>query len=133
LNVGLEYKIPTHASGEFVLEGQYTDILKHTMIMYPGDPTIDLLTNPFYSTEFKSKENISVTWNYAKLSTTLYVEHYGQTPNYAAQQTALGYDVPFGGTARYLDAREFERQIQPAPGPAGLREHRQSVRHHAPA
>jgi outer membrane receptor protein involved in Fe transport len=98
LNVGLEYKIPTNGFGEFVLEGQYTDILKHTMIMYPGDPTIDLLTNPFYSTEFKSKENISVTWNYAKLSTTLYVEHYGQSPNYAAQQTALGYDVPFGGT-----------------------------------
>jgi iron complex outermembrane receptor protein len=98
LNVGINYQVPTNRWGEFVLEGQYTDILKHTMIMYPGDPTIDLLTNPFYSTEFKSKENISVTWNYAKLSSTVYVEHYGQTPNYASQQTALGYDVPFGGT-----------------------------------
>ncbi len=98
LYVAMDYKIPTDGWGEFVLEGQYTDILKHTMIMYPGDPTIDLLTNPFYSTEFKSKENLSVTWNYAKLGATVYIEHYGQTPNAASQTSALGYDVPYGGT-----------------------------------
>jgi len=98
LNVGLDFKIPTNGAGDFVIGGGYTDILKHTMIMYPGDPSIDLLANPFYSTEFKTKENISLTWNYAKFGTTAYVEHYGATPNYAAQQTSEGYAAPFGGT-----------------------------------
>jgi outer membrane receptor protein involved in Fe transport len=98
LTFGLNYTVPTPGWGEFVFEGAYTDLIKHSMIMYPGDPTIDLLTNPFYSTDFKSKENLSVTWNYEKFGTTVYVEHYGQTPNYQAQQTALGYAVPDGGT-----------------------------------
>jgi len=116
LNIGLDYKIPTNGWGEFVVEGGYTDILKHTMIMYPGDPTIDLLTNPFYSTEFKSKENLSLTWNYAKFGSTVYVEHYGQTPNYAAQQTALGYDVPFGGTLGTWTLVNLSAKYQVIPG-----------------
>jgi outer membrane receptor protein involved in Fe transport len=116
LNIGLDYKIPTNGWGEFVLEGGYTDILKHTMIMYPGDPTVDLLTNPFFSTEFKSKENVSVTWNYAKFGSTVYVEHYGQTPNYEAQQTAQGYAAPFGGTVGTWTLINVSAKYQVIPG-----------------
>jgi outer membrane receptor protein involved in Fe transport len=116
LNVGLDYKIPTNGAGEFMVEAQYTDVLKHSMVMYPGDPSIDLLTNPFYSTEFKTKENVSLTWTYAKFSTTGYVEHYGQTPNYAAQQTALGYDVPYGGTVGTWTLVSWSAKYKVLPG-----------------
>ncbi|MBS0580224.1 MAG: TonB-dependent receptor [Proteobacteria bacterium] len=59
----------------------YTHTLNHSIINFPGDPTIDLLTNPFYSTEFRDKGNASLTWNYDKFTTTLYGEYYGTSPN----------------------------------------------------
>ena len=51
-----------------------------------------------YSTEFKTKTNAAITYDYAKLSTTLYVEYYGRTPNYLAQQDPVAtYSAPGAG------------------------------------
>lgn len=95
--LSFNYTAVTAAAGNFLFDGAYSNVLKHAQILFPGDAEINLLESPFYSTEFKTKENLSVTWNFADFGTTLYVEHYGRTANYAAQQTVQGYAAPLAG------------------------------------
>ena len=83
-------------AGDFTFSGTWTDMIKHTYQQYAGDPTIDLLSNPVWSQEFKSKLNGSLTWDLGKFSSTLYVDRYGRTPNYLA--TVYGYGTPGAGT-----------------------------------
>ncbi len=79
------------AAGTAVVQGSYTHTLKHNFVSFPGDPRINYLTSPFYSTEFQDKANLSVSWNYKALTTTAYTEFYGTTPNNQAVQDVTGY------------------------------------------
>jgi iron complex outermembrane receptor protein len=95
--VSADYTYPTTHFGSFTVQGQYTNILRHSFIQFAGDAPIDLLENPFFSTEFKTRENLALTWNYQRIGITAYVERDGRTPNNAATLTTTGYDVPGGG------------------------------------
>ncbi len=95
--VGVNYTLQTAYAGSFTVEGSYSDILSHSEIQFAGDTPINLLESPFYSTEFKTKENLALTWNLAKFSSTVYIERYGRTPNYLAQQTVDEYAAPGAG------------------------------------
>jgi iron complex outermembrane recepter protein len=86
--------------GRLLLEVSWSDLLNHTYQQYPGDQIIDLLRNPIYSTDFKSKVNGSVTWSLADWSSTFYVNHLGQTPNNLA--TIYGYGTPGAGALSTL-------------------------------
>ena len=44
------------------------------------------LNDPFYSTEFKTKGNFTLTWTRGPVSITVYLEHYGRSPNYISQR-----------------------------------------------
>ena len=79
---GLDYKYNAGALGEFGLNVSFTDMLKHTFQQYVGDPVLDYLNDPFYSTEFKTKSNASISWNKHPVGFTVYVERYGRSPNY---------------------------------------------------
>jgi outer membrane receptor for ferrienterochelin and colicin len=95
---GFNYLWKTAGAGSFDFEASYSNVLKHNQTLFPGDTPVNLLENPFYSTEFKTKTNFAITYDLAKFSTTLYVEHYGKTPNYLAQQDpVLTYDTPGAG------------------------------------
>lgn len=95
LDITLSYGVDAGRAGVFVFDGQYTDLLKHQFTQFPGDTPDNLLEDPILSTDFKTKENVSVTWNLADFSSTFYVEHYGRTPNYLA--TINGYGTPGAG------------------------------------
>jgi outer membrane receptor protein involved in Fe transport len=82
--------------GTLALKASWTDVLKHTYQQYPGDPVIDELQDPTFSTDFKSKTNASVTWTTAPWSTTLYAVRTGRSPNNLA--TTYGYGTPGAGT-----------------------------------
>ncbi|WP_430391717.1 TonB-dependent receptor domain-containing protein [Dyella sp. 20L07] len=82
--------------GSLVWAASYSDVLKHTSQAYPGDATLNVLTNPYYFTDFKSKANASVTWAKDEWSATLYANRYGSTPNYAAQHNN-SYEVATAG------------------------------------
>lgn len=84
------------AYGTLGFNASYSDILKHDRQPRPGDANIDLLRNPYYSTDFKTKASASVTWNIDKWSTTLYGNRYGSTPNYLAA-TLNNYTAPGTG------------------------------------
>jgi outer membrane receptor for ferrienterochelin and colicin len=70
--------------GSLDFQAAWTDMLTHTNQVYPGDPTRNALTDPTWSTDFKSKINGSVTWNIQKWSSTVYINRNGASPNYAA-------------------------------------------------
>ena len=96
--LNLEYTLATAYAGDFTLQGSYTNNIKHESTQFSGDTPINLLQSPFYSTEFKTKENVSLTWSFKKLQSTVYVERYGRTPNYLATLSTDGYSDP--GTGR---------------------------------
>lgn len=94
LAFGANYTLVAGAAGNFTFEGSYSNVLKHTFVQFAGDAQINYLNSPFYSTEFKTKENLSVTWDFHKFGASMYVERYGQTPNYADALTVAGYYGP---------------------------------------
>ena len=94
----LNYTWVAGKAGAFTLEGSYSNILHHSEVRFPGDPEIDLLNSPFYSTEFKTKANLALTWNLGRFGTTVYIEHYGPSPNFVATQQVEGYATPGAGT-----------------------------------
>lgn len=96
LDVHFNYGFTAGRFGDFKLEAAYSNVLKHDYKQYADDATVDLLNDPILNTDFKTKENASLTWSKALVSTTLYVERYGRTPNYLA--TVNGYDSPGSGT-----------------------------------
>jgi outer membrane receptor protein involved in Fe transport len=90
----LNYTWLAGKAGSFTLEGSYSNILEHSEIRFPGDPQIDLLNSPFYSTEFKTKANLGVTWNIGKFGTTVFVERYGRSPNNVSTLQVEGFATP---------------------------------------
>lgn len=92
------YRLEAGRIGTFDFQAAWTDMTKHTYQQYPGDPMIDLLGNPYWSTDFKSKVNGSVTWHKGDWATTVYVTRNGRTPNYLATLLAAGYATPGAGT-----------------------------------
>ncbi len=83
--------------GAMSIEAAYTHTIKHSEVQFPGDPTIDLLTSPFYSTEFRDKANLDLNWTIGNFGTTVYAEYYGTTPNNQAIQDPSGYAQPLAG------------------------------------
>ena len=92
------YRYDAGRWGDFGFGAQYNVTLKHTYQQYPGDPDIDLLRNPYYSSEFKSILSGNITWAVGNWTTTLYGIRYGATPNYTAQGNTTGYAARGAGT-----------------------------------
>jgi len=109
----LNYLVSAGRVGEFRFGGAYTDMITHNQQQFAGDPFINLLTNPYYSTEFKTKENLSVTWTLQSVSSTLYVERYGRTPNYVATLQPTGYATKRAGTLPSWTLCNFSASYQP--------------------
>jgi iron complex outermembrane recepter protein len=81
------YGVPLGEYGSLDFQAAWTDMLTHTLRVYPGDPTIDSLADPtdtYHGTDFKSKVNGSVTWNFHRWTSTVYFDRHGASPNYAA-------------------------------------------------
>jgi iron complex outermembrane receptor protein len=95
ITVGAGYGVRAGPVGDFEFTLSYSDLLKHDVRRYPGDPLASVFDDPVNYQDFKSKENASVTWSLAGFSSTFYVEHYGKSPNYLA--TINGYDSEGSG------------------------------------
>ncbi|MEI6457534.1 MAG: TonB-dependent receptor [Pseudomonadota bacterium] len=92
------YTVRIGSMGNLHFNLAWTDMLKHEYQQYAGDSVIDLLRNPYWSSEFKSKVNGSVTWEKDALSSTVYFTRNGRTPNNLAGLYAEGYATPGAGT-----------------------------------
>jgi iron complex outermembrane recepter protein len=98
LTVKAHYHWDTEHWGKFDTSIAWNDMLKHDFQQYAGDTVINLLSNPFYSTDFKSKVNGSLSWEINDFSTTAYVNRDGRTPNYLATTSDKGYATDGAGT-----------------------------------
>lgn len=96
INAGLEYRTDPHAWGWLDFNLAWTRVEAHRQQQFPGDPVIDFLNNPGFSTEFQTKANAALTWSRGKWSATLFGTYFGPTPNYVATIND-GYDVPYAG------------------------------------
>ncbi|HJW46058.1 MAG TPA: TonB-dependent receptor [Lysobacter sp.] len=95
----LDYRWQTSNAGDFGINLQYNVTLDHENQQYPDDPVIDLLNQPFYSTEFKDVATASFNWSKGPWNATLFGVRYGRTPNLAAQvaDPDLGYAAEDAG------------------------------------
>jgi len=84
ITANLNYGVDIGLYGSLSFAGSYSDELKHDQQPLAGDPFINYLTSPLYSTDFKSKVNASVTWSKGDWATTLYANRDGRSPNYLA-------------------------------------------------
>ncbi|MET7140819.1 TonB-dependent receptor [Xanthomonas sp. PPL139] len=75
----------------------YSENLRHKYVRYAGDKPVDLLNDPYWSTDPKRKSDASLTWDIGKFSTTWYASWFDKTPNYAATISAAGYAAPRAG------------------------------------
>lgn len=93
----IKYLFKPSPIGQFNLQFDWNDMLKHDYQIYPGSPEINQLTNPLYSSEFKSIVSGSLGWSlHDTWSSTLYYHRYGPSPNY----TGLINGPDFPGDAK---------------------------------
>ncbi len=97
VTANLDYRWKSDNWGSFMAGARYNVTLKHESQQYPEDPVIDLLRQPFYSSEFKNIFSATLGWQMGDWTTTLYGVRYGRTPNYAAQLTTDGYAATDAG------------------------------------
>ncbi|RUL69685.1 TonB-dependent receptor [Dyella choica] len=99
MNVSFNYVFSMGSFGEFSPSLNYTDILQHKYQPYAGDPYVDLLRSPYWSTDFKTKFSASLNWRLTKWGATLYASRYGRSPNYLVTLNASSpYTKPGEGT-----------------------------------
>src|SRR5690606_9904395 len=83
--------------GSFLARGSFTENLKHEYQQYAEDPMVDLLNDPYWSSDPVRKADASLSWTKSQFNTTLYANWFDSTPNYAAQLTDKGYGGNRGG------------------------------------
>jgi outer membrane receptor protein involved in Fe transport len=74
----------------------------------------NLFNDPINSQDFKSKDNLTVTWNFHDLGATAYVEHYGRTPNYLV--ITNGYNTPGAASLGDWTLVNFSARYELLPG-----------------
>lgn len=95
-----DWRVDAGRFGDFTFSAHYNVTLDHSYQQYPGDPVRDTLHEPIpWFNEFKTVANASTTWKIGRWTSTLAVQRYGATPNYAAQQYGWG-----GGAGPYARA-----------------------------
>ncbi|SIQ80299.1 TonB-dependent receptor plug domain-containing protein [Solilutibacter tolerans] len=91
VNVAMNYQQPLGGYGDLFFNANWTKNLKHVAQTYPTDPEVDLLNDPYYSSDPKYRANASLGWKWNRFSSTVYANHIGPTPNYRAQLSPTGY------------------------------------------
>jgi len=99
VNVAANYTLDIGQYGDLTFRGSYTNNLKHELTSFDGDAPIDLLRNPGWSSDPKTKANASLNWRISNWSTTLYANRIGHTPNYRARLIET-YDDPTGAAGK---------------------------------
>ncbi len=119
--------------GQLAVQTSYSDVLKHAYQAYPTDPMLDLLRHPYYTTDFKSKVNGSLTWTPNKQwSGTVYFNRYGSAPNYLATITDDYSDRGCRPPAT-VDPVQRQCDLQPGREPGPVAAGRQRVQQDAAA
>ncbi|GGA24002.1 TonB-dependent receptor domain-containing protein [Dyella nitratireducens] len=100
----VNYSHDIGAYGSINAKTSWSDIMTHRQQLLPGDPFINLLREPYYSTEFKSRVDGSVSW-LSPMQTwgaTVYAIRDGASPNYLATVDNNYYQPGAGRLAPWI-------------------------------
>ncbi|PNS07994.1 TonB-dependent receptor plug domain-containing protein [Solilutibacter silvestris] len=84
LTLELNYRQSLGRAGDLKFNLSATHNVSHLQQTYPTDPMVDLIRNPYYSSDPRDKGNASVSWSKNRITATLYADYIGTTPNYRA-------------------------------------------------
>jgi outer membrane receptor protein involved in Fe transport len=109
-----KYTFPTTPIGQFGVQLDYNDMLKHSYQLLPGTVPINELTNSFYSSEFKNITTGSVSWSlHDQWSSTLFWHRYSPSPNYTGM--SQGTSAPGAGRVGAWNTFNYSLTYTPAP------------------
>lgn len=117
VSVSANYTWDIGAYGELMFRGSYTNNIKHEFVSFEGDEPVDLLRNPGFSSDPKSKANASVTWRTSDWSSTLYANRIGHTPNYRARVLET-YEDPTGRAGKLSPFTTYNLSVSYAATPS---------------
>ncbi|PJK09863.1 TonB-dependent receptor [Lysobacteraceae bacterium NML08-0793] len=94
LQAKANYSQPLERFGMLNFGLEFTKVMSHGFQRYPTDNPLDILNDPYYSTDPKRKANATLGWRNGAWDATLYANYISSTPNYRSTITALRYDNP---------------------------------------
>ena len=97
VTASFNYGFDVGSFGDMNLRSSYTQKLSHEYQQYPEDPMIDLLNDPYWSSDPKRKAEASLSWRRGDWASTVYANWRDKTPNYRAWISTTGYDAPLAG------------------------------------
>ena len=84
IDLTANYRLETASIGTFRFSGNYNWTRRHTRVIYPGDPTEDMLDVTFSDTTLpRSKGNLGVNWDNGPWGASLFGNYLGKVANYA--------------------------------------------------
>ena len=87
LVAGLSASQPLGDLGQLDLSAAYTLMLSRKSQATPTSPVVNLLRNTVFNTDFRTRANASLGWTVGRLTTSLFVERVGTSPNYIASSS----------------------------------------------
>ncbi len=97
LTLEMNYRQSIGRAGDLKFNLSATHNVSHSQQTYPTDPVVDLVKDPYYSSDPRDKGNASVAWTLGRFTTTLYADYIGSTPNYRSGLTTQRYAYPGAG------------------------------------
>jgi outer membrane receptor protein involved in Fe transport len=82
IDVKGHYQLLAGKAGTFDFDLGITDVLTHTIQLYPGNPVDNELEDLYYYTIPRYKANAAVGWTLGPITTTVYASKLGGLPNY---------------------------------------------------
>jgi outer membrane receptor protein involved in Fe transport len=109
-----KYTFPNTYFGQFGVQLDYNDMLKHSYQLTPGSVPINDLTNSFYSSEFKDITTGALSWNlHNTWSSTLYWHRDSPSPNYIGMYQ--GINAPGAGRVGIWSTFNYSLTYTPVP------------------
>lgn len=100
VDVDVHYAFAAGRAGRFDLNAGITDVLTHTIQLFPGDPVVNELTDWYDYVIPRWKASYAVTWTLGPVSTTVHASLLGGLPNYDGTER-LGSTQVYNGSVTY--------------------------------
>jgi outer membrane receptor protein involved in Fe transport len=100
IDFNAHYLISTDRIGTFDFNLGFTDVLTHTIQLFPGDPVDNELTDWYYYVIPRNKASYSAAWSIGDFTTTVHGSRLGGLPNYDGTQR-LGPTSVYNASLNY--------------------------------
>lgn len=116
VTASLNYGVDIGRFGDLDFRSSYTQKLDHKYQQYPEDAEIDLLNDPYWSSDPKRKADASLTWRIGNFATTAYANWRDKTPNNRAYVSTTGYAAAGAHTLGSTTLYNLSLSYQALPG-----------------